>query len=292
MHSSFAWGFWWLNVVVCTYCILYWAPKRFPNGTHALVMPSGQIWVWQLIFSVVVLALDASPWHLIWLAFVSIIVSMVTGRVFDKMRLNRRIKEQETNGPERYEAIHQEFQKRGKTKASSEAAELLESEMNQNALYEFLGQYPSLSIKFFRSWLFLTRSNIHPSRWDVSLMFNQISIKLAEERDFYAASTCLICSSLFVKDSPLRWAAGAEVYCAWQDRIAGKWAARVIGFRITDKTSTDVRQQFSGKQGQRLLGAEFKRMQEIIDICEEHEEWRDSYPLIKDGEEAYFIPNF
>ncbi|MGB6724185.1 MAG: hypothetical protein WBE72_25550 [Terracidiphilus sp.] len=122
-------------------------------------------------------------------------------------------------------------------------------------------------------------------------MFNQIGIKLAEERDFHAAMACLMCSSLFVKDSPFRWAAGAELYCAWQDRIAGKWAARVIEFQITDKASMDVRRQLSGTQGQHLLSAEFKRMQEIIAICNEHDEWRDSYLLIKEAEEAHFVPN-
>jgi hypothetical protein len=291
MHSPLAWWFWWLNVIVCVGSILYWTPKRLPDGTPALYT-AGQVFIWQLIAAITVLALGASPWHLIWLAPVSGALAIITGRFLYNMRKRGLIKEQETMGTDRSEAVHLELQKRGKTEASFEAAALLDSDASRIALYEFLGQYPGLAAKFHDYWPYLTRSNMRPSRWQVSITFNQIGIKLAEEGDFHAAEACLLCSSLFVKDSPLRWAAGAGVYCAWQDRIAGKWAAKVIEFQITDKTSTDVRLQLSGVQGQRLLNAEYKRMREIIGICNEHDEWRDSYPLIKEAEEAYFVPNF
>ena len=74
MHSSFAWCFWWLNVIVCVSGILYFAPKRFPDGTPSLVT-IGPIFICQLVAALVVLALEASPWHLIWLAVVSVVVS-------------------------------------------------------------------------------------------------------------------------------------------------------------------------------------------------------------------------
>lgn len=87
MHSSFAWGFWWLNIFICSWCILYWAPKRFPNGTHALIMPSGQMWIWQLVFSLIVLKMDASPWNLIWLAAVSLVVSLTLAKLHRHLRI-------------------------------------------------------------------------------------------------------------------------------------------------------------------------------------------------------------
>ncbi|MGB6724186.1 MAG: hypothetical protein WBE72_25555 [Terracidiphilus sp.] len=137
MHSSFAWGFWWLNVVACVGSILYWAPRRFPDGTPALYT-AGQVFIWQLIAAITVLALGASPWHLIWLAPVSGVLAMITGRFIYNMRKRGLIKEQEKMDTERSEAVHLELQKRGKTEASSEAAALLDADMNRIALYEFL----------------------------------------------------------------------------------------------------------------------------------------------------------
>jgi len=97
MYSSFAWGFWWLNVVVCVGSILYWATKRFPDGTPALYT-AGQVFIWQLIAALTVLALGASPWHLIWLALASGVLAIISGRLLYQMRKRGLIKEREGTG--------------------------------------------------------------------------------------------------------------------------------------------------------------------------------------------------
>ena len=97
MYSSFAWGFWWLNVVACVGSILYWAPKRFPDGTPGLYT-AGQVFIWQLIAAITVLALGASPWHLIWLALVSSVLALISGRLLYSSRRRGLTKERERSG--------------------------------------------------------------------------------------------------------------------------------------------------------------------------------------------------
>jgi predicted membrane protein len=96
MINVLTWGFWWLNVVLSAGSVLYQARDRYPDGTPGLVMPSGQIWVWQLIFSFVVLGAGISPWNLLWLGIVSIILSILIARIYIHIQLIRRIQMQET----------------------------------------------------------------------------------------------------------------------------------------------------------------------------------------------------
>jgi len=208
-------------------------------------------------------------------------VSIVIGRLLHRMRLDRRIKERETKSLDNFDAINQEFLNRGKSEPATNAATLLDTKMNQEALYSFLGQYPSLAANFNRDWPVLARNNSRPSRWEASLMFNEIGVKLAQKGDFYAAITSVACSSLFVKDSPLMWAAQAEIYLAWEDRIAAKWAEKVLGFNEAEGTSIDVRKHLSGNEGRGLLYAKSQRALEIMSICSQQKEWRDSYELKK-----------
>lgn len=291
MHTAFAWGFWWLNVAACLWSIIYWLPKRLPNGVPCL-FGAAQPFIWQLIAAIVVLILDASPWHLLWLALVSAVLAIFSGRILVMGWKNSHYRLLERERQTGFAATRAELQRRGKTSASSEAAALLDKPTSESFLYESLGQFPSLSAKFHKAWAFKSRMNATPSRWDVSAMFNQIGIALAQEGDFDAAVACLTCSATFVPDSPLRWAAGAEIHCAGQDRVAGKWAEKVLGFQLTDQVSTEVQSRLTGALGEQLLDAERKRMKEIVEICRQHEDWRDTYPLVKGAEEAYFTPNF
>lgn len=75
------WILWWACVVSCVYSIFYWANKRYADGSHGLLMPSGQIWIWELVAALLVWKLDASPWHLIWLTPVCMIIAVVFGHV-------------------------------------------------------------------------------------------------------------------------------------------------------------------------------------------------------------------
>jgi len=75
-------GFWWINVLLCAYCTFYWARNRMNDGTPGLMTPGGQVWAWQLVFCFIVLLLDVSPWHLLWLGFVSLVLSVIVSKAW------------------------------------------------------------------------------------------------------------------------------------------------------------------------------------------------------------------
>jgi hypothetical protein len=75
-------GFWWVNVLVCAYSTFYWARQRRNDGTPGLMTPGGQVWAWQLLFCVIVFALEISPWHLLWLGLISIVLSIIVSHVW------------------------------------------------------------------------------------------------------------------------------------------------------------------------------------------------------------------
>ena len=80
--QGLAGAFWWVNVLGCAYCTLYWARQRRNDGTPGLMTPGGQVWAWQLVFCFIVLVLDVSPWHLFWLGLVSIVLSVIVSNVW------------------------------------------------------------------------------------------------------------------------------------------------------------------------------------------------------------------
>jgi hypothetical protein len=309
-HSSFAWGFWWLNVVVCSYCIIYWALKRFPDGTPALLTAAGQMWVWQLIAAFVLRAMDASPWHLLWLAPMSLAMSIVVHRVVSNVRMSQRIEALEAQNPDYFrvtspaatspfsratrneiktpgpnvqiselEALRQESRKLGKSEIACKAGALLESDAKRDALNDHLGQYPALLAKLHHYWPYLIRSNTNPTPFKVSLMFSNMAAKLVEEGEPFVALKSMECSLLFNEPGPEHWATQAEVLCALKDRSAEKYASAVLEYRDARDVATKAGLRFPHYEGHRVLRAEYERMVEIIQTCSAHEEWVDTYAV-------------
>lgn len=156
------------------------------------------------------------------------------------------------------------------------AISMLPTDESRASLIALLKDQPALAAKFFHSAALLTDQ---PSCWRFSTLFDEIGVTLAKEGDFPAATTSLGCSSLFMEDSPLMFAAKAEVYCEWQDLIAGRYATKVMRFRTAESTSVDLEQFLSSETGRTLLRHARARMEEIISTCQMHPEWRDSYDL-------------
>lgn len=301
MYSSFAWGFWWLNVALCVCGILYLAPKRFPDGTPSLVT-TGPIFICQLVAALVVLALGASPWHLIWLAFVSVVVSnpfSVIGLHLYRRRLDRRTKTDRempertegqkiianSRGPDgqisELEALRRESRERGKSEVACMAGALLDRDAKRDILYDNLGEHPALAAKLNHYWPYLVRSNMKPTPLEVSFMFNNMAVKLVEEGEPFVGLKSLECSLLFDESGPGQWVAAAEVFCALQDRVAARHAAAAIEYQDARDAATEAGLQFPRYPGHKVLRAEYKRMLEIIQACHEHKEWVDSYTFLE-----------
>jgi len=157
---------------------------------------------------------------------------------------------------------------------------MLATDEERASFVSFLRERPALMAKFLHSAALLIDK---PSCWRFSILFDEIGVALARQGDFPDAATSLACSSLFMKDSPLMWAAKAEVYCEWQDLIAIQYAAKVLRFRATQAHSVDLQQFVSSERGRALLRQARKQMHRVISICQQHPEWRDSYPLKKNA---------
>lgn len=264
------WGFWWLNVVISTYCVLYWARRRYPNGTHALVMPAGQIWAWQLIFSFVVLGAGISPWNLLWLGIVSIALSIVIYRIYHRVEMKRRIEGKVASPVLRM------------SRMQVTAANLLSDELKRNAFVSFMRDYPSLATEFDAAWGRTFGAECPLSVWRLTLMLNEIAETLANMGDFMAANTGIYCSSLFIKSNPLTWSSSAVVAYTSEDKISMKWASKVLGYRVTQKTPIELQEQLSSPEGNELLSAAREKMLsiQINEQLGKMEDWRDTSVIV------------
>lgn len=275
MHlPALGWGFWWLNVFACVYSIGYWARRRFPDGTHALIMPSGQFWVWQLAAAIVVLIIGASPWNLIWLAVVSVVMSVAIGKLM--YGISVRADYASTGG---VTATSPQLQEPCSPEIASLASFMPDGEQRE-ALQNFLSLNPELAEKIsgFQHLLHLNESSA--VKLELSLSLVDCGRRIAAFDDLFTASSILAYSLTIFPKNPIAWAEMAVVYCAWEDQIAAKWATRVLNFRVL-KTSPEVHQLWSREEYSSMLKDARKQMREILAACSEHPEWRDSYPLKK-----------
>jgi hypothetical protein len=181
------------------------------------------------------------------------------------------------------ETLRQESRKRGKTEIAYKAGALLDSDAKRDILYDSLGEHPALAAKLHHYWPYLVRSNMRPTPLKVSLMFNNMAVKLVEEGEPFVGLKSLECSLLFDEGGPDHWVASAEVFCALHDRVAARHAAAAIEYQDARDAATEAGLQFPHFPGHKVLRAEYKRMLEIIQICKSHKEWVDSYAFIKES---------
>ena len=67
--------------VICVWCVLYWASKRTPSGTWALLTPGAFVWVVQLACVSLVWFRHMGLLHLLWLVPVSEIGYLIIAKV-------------------------------------------------------------------------------------------------------------------------------------------------------------------------------------------------------------------
>jgi hypothetical protein len=156
---------------------------------------------------------------------------------------------------------------------------LLPDQKEQIAFRAFLHEHPPLLGRVMT----LNRAPVRPAgdtltRFEIASVLVSYASLLTQSGDFPNASGSLSYSMMFLKDNPLAWAGMAEVYVAWKDRIAARWASKFLEYRwsgrseILDKVFSDP-PMVSAVEDLRL------KMRAIIQECAKHPEWRDSYPL-------------
>ena len=263
--QGLAGGFWWANVLGCAYCTLYWARKRMNDGTHGLMTPGGQVWVWQLLFCFVVLALDVSPWHLFWLGLVSIVLSVITSIVLRSKMLAAR--HPDIGGIE--------VQQR-ESWIERTSADYLADELSKKAFFTFIRESPAMKLAFHNSWGRALSSERPLTRGRLTIIFNNLGVLLAKSGDFEGSHSSFACSSLFIKGNPLTWAALAEAALVKEDRMASTWAEMVIKFRLHNSASSELREFLSTNEAKVLFKEARQRMQEIVAVCEVNTWWHNS----------------
>jgi hypothetical protein len=270
MHG-FGAAFWWVNVLTCAYCTLYWATKRRRDGTPGLMTAGGQVWAWQFIFSLAVRLLDASPWHLLWLCLISVILAVIVSNIYRGRMLSAR-----------YTDIGKTISKTDQQPSWIEvnAAHHLRDEIEKNAFFGFLREYPPLKREFLGCWEAQLKPQPTSTRGRLTSIFNEIGVRFAHAGDMAGASRGFACSSLFIKGNPLTWAAIAEAACADEDRVAVVWAKKVIAFRLAKDASSDLREFLSSEEGKDLLREARRKMKATIAVCEMSPSWRDTSEMV------------
>jgi hypothetical protein len=103
-------------------------------------------------------------------------------------------------------------------------------------------------------------------------------MQCAERGDFFTASSIGSFAWIFAKENPNALALKAELYVAWQDLIAARYAKKVVEFEQPQLQGL-AGKVFATPQVREGLRELKERMMCIIRECEAHPEWRDSYPL-------------
>ena len=162
------------------------------------------------------------------------------------------------------------------------AAQYLEDELRLNAFFTFTRESPAMKLAFHRGWGKMLSPERPLTRGRLTIIFNDVGIQLASTGDSVGSDRSFACSSLFIKGNPLTWAALAEVALAMENRIAARWAQKVIKFRIQKNASPELREFLSTDEAKVLLRAARKRMPEIVEVCKTCTSWHDSAELINE----------
>jgi len=161
------------------------------------------------------------------------------------------------------------------------ALSLLPNEVERKAFAEYLNEHPLLSQKFQNDPTLLFEPQDPFTRFQIALLLSSYGTIQGEAGDFSGASSSLLYSLSFFEENPNAWAGMAQVYFAWEDRIAIRWANKLLQFKPRSSTSETIKRIFSDTAPLATLQDMKEHMTLIIKVCSEHPEWRDSYPQKK-----------
>lgn len=159
---------------------------------------------------------------------------------------------------------------------------LLPDVKDQAAFRAFLHERPPL----LGQVMTMERATTRPAgdiltRYEVAITLVTYASLCLKSANFEDASGSLLYSMMFLKENPFAWAGMAEVYVVWQDRIAARWAQKVLDYRHTS-TGSEIVDKVLSRPATMTADADLQsEMIAIIQICSEHPDWRDSYPMRK-----------
>lgn len=116
------------------------------------------------------------------------------------------------------------------------------------------------------------------ARWRLSELLVSYALSCAEHGDMFRATASAAFAQAYARENVGTYAALAEIYLAWQDQIAMRYAQKAISMELPSLPG--IMGQVISDPRSVAANRELKnRMRTVIAACREHPEWRDSYPL-------------
>ena len=117
-------------------------------------------------------------------------------------------------------------------------------------------------------------------RFNISRLFVNYAMLCGDNGDFVTATSSAFYAWAFAKENISAISVQAEIYLAWEDRIAARYADKVLEWE-PPKSEGVMEKVFAAPEVLAVYDETKERMKVIIRECEAHPEWRDSYPLKK-----------
>ena len=158
------------------------------------------------------------------------------------------------------------------------AKNLLPTEYDRIAFTKFIAARKDLSRKVQQNPFISSDPQGPWARWTLSQLFANYGGVLGNAGDLAGASMSFAFSMDFFSENPVAWSGMAELNVAREDLIAARYAMKVLDFDPLHARSELVTKVFSDPQMIGALHEMHGRMAEIIRICVEQWDWKDSYP--------------
>jgi hypothetical protein len=161
------------------------------------------------------------------------------------------------------------------------ALSFMPNEVEQRALEQYLKGHRALYGKLGSyKYLLVQEHNDDLRRWHLSNLFTNYGTILADKRDFEGASGAFLYAVTFFENNPLALACYAELYVQLENQIASRWAKKLLTFKPRQDVLNLLIGVFPEGVYWSMMTDLRQRMLLVIQICSEHPEWPDSYPLL------------
>jgi len=159
------------------------------------------------------------------------------------------------------------------------AQSLLATDYDRKVFAEFLRQHRELTAKM-QANPFLSDSRDDPwPTWTLGMLFSSYGTVLGNRGNLKEASQAFAFSMDFFDENPIAWAGLAELNLMKQDKLAGRYAKKILDFAPLASPSELVQQVFSQSDALASLTQMKDRMRSVVQVCLEHPGWKDTYPL-------------
>jgi hypothetical protein len=167
--------------------------------------------------------------------------------------------------------------KRENDQAITFAKSLLATDYDRKVFAEFLRQHRELTAKVQDNQFFSDGHDDPWPRWTLGMLFSSYGAVLGDKGDLKEASKAFVFSMDFFDENPMAWAGLAELNILKQDKIAARYAKKILDFAPMASASELVQQVFSKTDALASLTQMKDRMRAIVQVCQEHPEWQDTY---------------